>query len=709
MRTNKKSIWTRIGNRSRHLLGHSAVFVCVALFSVSCPSQLPQVMYLPFNEGTGASTADLASPGVPNSNPMLGNSNNWNTVSPYFGAAAWQPGSGANDVVQLGGTWTSSFDFTFEFAVFPAPASISSSPRLDIVHDSASYAIWLNSTLAGEYVIWIAGMPMTTPVPRNVWTFISLSFEAATGMIRQYFDGVLVETKQIFAPLFIGPGGPWVIGMHPISMMNNWEGAIDEFRVWNHVRSPGLIRAASLGEISAFDLGIGQILSPPQSLARCQYFSAAETVTVEICNPGTTTIFSGAVLPVSLHVDGALIATEFVTTTADLNPGDCMPYTFTATADLQAIGSHQVRVTVSLPGDTQVLNDQLELPFRGGGPGLVSEFPWTETFDSVVIPFSTPVTTPPYGWANSFWTFAYQPPAGISQPGIYTESDHTSGNTIFASTDVGAGTRILESPCIELNGIVNPTLAFYVNAEQFFSFAPLGTLQVDVVSVTTGIVTPAMAPLMNSGPDVWHLKRFDLTPMIGDVIYIRFTGNAGGLSVLSVDDVSIIDEALPLFGQSPQSTATLDISLSTNDHIQEVSSGEPGPYRKISADSFGVAVLDFVFSALPLQPVLLLSGDLNVAGATYPNIGQMDIGAPIDPFTGFPTALTVWGNGFAPTTGLDFLFYTDATGMLLLQAPMPPFPFPNIRRFPFGTFQAVMGLPTAPYFSLSNAVQLLFW
>jgi hypothetical protein len=58
------------------------------------------------------------------------------------------------------------------------------------------------------------------------------------------------------------------------------------------------------------------------------------------------------------------------------------------------------------------------------------------------------------------------------------------------------------------------------------------------------------------------------------------------------------------------------------------------------------------------------------------------------------------------------LFHTDVTGSLILQAMMPAFPnppFPFVHLEPFATFQAVMAVPGAPYFAISNAVELLQW
>ncbi len=709
--------------------------------TASASAQLPQVFYLPFDEGAGTSTADIAVPGLAGTNAVLTNANNWNLVDPYLGNAAWEPGQGVLDIIDLGTGHASTGGFTFEFALYPSPDPNALPPRMDVVGDNSLFAITLLRGNDGQYSFRFGSSPVNFPIgpaiPLNQWTFVSIVYEPILNLVFLYFDGMVVDSLfppfSPWGPFALNSSGFWQIGRKPFTSVHSWEGSIDEFRVWNTARSPGLVRLASKVNLinGGIDVGAGDILVPPRRLGYCQYYSTTETLTVEVCNPGLTPIIAGSAIPLTASVDGQLMLSESVILASDLNPGDFIFYTFAGTLDLSPEGLHIVRIETTYPGDSQPANNAFELDFRGGGPGVVSEFPWLETFDNFNVPFVSGTIIPSNGWnqrqgeLDAFgneedWGFFHTPSPQVPQPLIYPDNDHTSGTTsgVYATSGFAVQTITLESPCIELFGLTKPTLSFYYNLEKVFSSSPNGQLEVEVQSVTLGTTTTVFGPVSSNGPDLWQLKRIDLTPWLGQTIHINFRGSGGNTNMVSIDDVSIFDEVTPQPGQAPRlMLATLDISGTTNlggatnANVQEVTSGEGGPYRKTA---YSPSVISFDFEGLPLQPILLISGDLNVTNATYGTIGQMDIGGPLDPASGVPANLVVWGNGFAPVNTVDNLFYTDATGSLSLQVVMPLLTTPTFPTFilhgtSFGTFQALMALPTAPYVALSNAVELVQW
>ncbi len=718
------------------------VLACVILWGLTAPralGQLPQVLYLPFNEGAGAPTADLAVPGQASTNAMLTNPNSWNVVDPYLGNAAWGPSLAPStwwDIVNVGSFYATAGSFTLEFALKREPSSPFGAT--DILSEGLNLRLSLQENFGGEFRMRLGlGSNVVNdfgpPFPLLDWTYVSIVYDAPVNLLFLYFDAILVDVVfpvDIFGlpGLSLTSNGMWQIGGAPHGGFLSWNGSIDEFRVWDVARAPALIRMTSKVELAngVIDVGAGAITSPPRRLNRCQYYSSSEVLSVTVCNPGLTVIPAGSAVPMTVSVDGSVAMTESLVLANDLNPGECVPYTFVGTIDLEQPGSHLVRVTSNFPGDTQPGNDVLELDFQGGGPGVVHEFPWRETFDSDDYPFLSPsvTITPPIGWhqrqgeVNALgieeeWLFVRAPQFG-SAPSAFPSLDWTSHSDVgvYASTGLGAPFRTLESPCIELFGMTKPTLAFYYNHKKHLSSSSgPGQYRVRVHSLTTGVTTLLLSGSAG-GPDLWRLFRADLSPWIGQVIELRFRGHGGASSMMSIDDVTIFDESTSLPGQASQPLlATLDINGATNANVQEITSGENGPYH---SSNFFPAFLNYHFEGLPLMPVMLLSGDLNPRNATFPGIGQMDMGGPIDPVTGIPGGLTVWGNGFASSAGVDYLFYTDATGLLSLQATMPlfmipPFPQPLAHRIPFATFQAVMGLPAAPYFALSNAVELLQW
>ena len=160
---------------------------------------------------------------------------------------------------------------------------------------------------------------------------------------------------------------------------------------------------------------------------------------------------------------------------------------------------------------------------------------------------------------------------------------------------------------------------------------------------------------------------------------------------------------LETIGQAPRAgLSTLDIyaigkpgALSACGH--DVTSGVNGPYRTVfdQGDTF-----NFDVGGQAFQPLVLMYGDLNVQSATYgAAIGQFDIGGPVDPMTGIPSALTVFQDGtglYLPGGG----YFTDASGLNSTSYVMPFFG-PGV----LTTFQAIMYHSGG--IALSNAVQIV--
>ncbi len=702
--------------------------VCVFAWLVLVPqvrAQLPDLLYLPFNEGSGATTADMASPGIAGSNPTLSNPMAWNTMAPFAGNAAWGPDPAvANDVVTTGIFHNHVGDLTIEMAVFPGsfPAN-QQTPRFDLhaLQVGNLIPIRVRRKLGfPEIRLFFAGAGLSRevppPLPQFMWTFVSLVYDSARSEIRTYFDGEIVDTVPVSAALATGSLLQWNVGQSIGGpSCGDWQGSIDEVRVWAGVRSQSLIRAAAKDEIKNLDLAVGDFLSPPRRLARCQYYQNTESVTVDICNPGQTPIAPGSVLPLTLKLDGVTVATEFAVTSQVLNPGESFSFTFAATVDLSRAGRHFLDVSMTFTDDQQQ-NNELSLDFEGGGPGVVREFPWIEEFDSVPVSnfsFGLSSVLPP-GWFNptnepgnagfsaTDWVVINIPFPGPNPTGpvFYDRTGSAGGYVIGPAT---APNVWLQTPCIELNGVTSPDLVFYASQANYYNQAP-ASLSIEVTSLTTGMTTPIFGPVFNSGPGDWELHHVDLTPFKNETIFFTLKGMSGVINNILIDDFGIIDQATPLVGQPPQpGLATLDIDRCTNAHGQDVVSGEPGPYRRVSQYYKNI---DFTITGSPLMPFVLFSSGLNPVNATFPGIGQLDIGGPIDLLTGVPSNLFTWGNGFAQTMPIDQYFFTDATGEVVLPGELPVV-YLTQGRIPFATFQVVVARPVAPYFAISNAVQLV--
>ena len=102
------------------------------------------------------------------------------------------------------------------------------------------------------------------------------------------------------------------------------------------------------GPPPTIDVGISAILSPVSGSG----LTASETVTVTVKNFGTDPASN---IPVSFTLDGGAAVNETVTST--INGGATLDYTFIATADLSALGSHDITSCTSLTGDLNTAND----------------------------------------------------------------------------------------------------------------------------------------------------------------------------------------------------------------------------------------------------------------------------------------------------------------------------------------------------------------
>ena len=100
--------------------------------------------------------------------------------------------------------------------------------------------------------------------------------------------------------------------------------------------------------LPALDAGVSKIITPVTGVT----LSTNEVVSVKIKNFGTSAI-SG--FPVSYKINALPAVTE--TVTANINGGDSLTYTFTATADLSVLGTYNFTSYTSLVGDNTHPND----------------------------------------------------------------------------------------------------------------------------------------------------------------------------------------------------------------------------------------------------------------------------------------------------------------------------------------------------------------
>ena len=121
-------------------------------------------------------------------------------------------------------------------------------------------------------------------------------------------------------------------------------------------------------------------------------------------------------------------------------------------------------------------------------------------------------------------------------------------------------------------------------------------------------------------------------------------------------------------GQAPQpGMAVMDLNGALEPGGAPVCSGLPGPYA-VQTSVGSLASLQF--SGAAGQPIILMSGAINPGAATFPNIGQLDIGAGFDPITGLLSGITIVASGLDAGL-LNQIFVTSAMGVVDLQFTTP--------------------------------------
>jgi hypothetical protein len=151
-------------------------------------------------------------------------------------------------------------------------------------------------------------------------------------------------------------------------------------------------------------------------------------------------------IPVQFRIDGGAIISELIPSIAG---NATIQYTFTATADLSALGSHIVQVWVNYPTDSYRANDTMSMTITNSP--VISSFPHLENFES----------------GNGLWftggkksTWEYGTPASnkikSAASGIKAWKTRLVGNYNDLENSY------LYSPCYDISGMTNPTLSFSV-------------------------------------------------------------------------------------------------------------------------------------------------------------------------------------------------------------------------------------------------------
>lgn len=311
----------------------------------------------------------------------------------------------------------------------------------------------------------------------------------------------------------------------------------------------------TLGTSTSSDIGIDDIIiedkGPNDIIAKnivypidagCNY-TANENVIFKFWNDGNN-LPAGTQIPVSYDLNGNVV-NETHTTVAPFNNGDTITYTFTTGADLSANGNYTLSARADYPADVNVPNNQTpEVSFdlnNFSGTTL----PYFVNFDNQIncatsCASACNITN---GWTN----VDYDDMDWMVRSGTTTSSatgpsgDHTTGNGKYIYTETSSCNNkeaSLESPCIDLNGVNNPSFKFWYHMYG----SSMGMLHVDI-KVNNDPWTLDVIPPFTDNVNEWKQASVSLGAYNTDVIKIRLRTITGSsyTSDMALDDFEIVE------------------------------------------------------------------------------------------------------------------------------------------------------------------------
>ncbi|MCB9833875.1 MAG: hypothetical protein H6807_15545 [Planctomycetes bacterium] len=678
--------------------------------------QVPDLLYLPFNEGSGSSTADGALPGLGLAPTLVGQAG-WD-ATPMLGASALLMPAGvtSGDQVQtnqpfaLSGSWTLEFWFRNDDAA---------STTRYILGDASAGSFRCYKSGASPASVILAGtgvssLTLTAAAPLGQWVHVAFVYDDLGLELNGYVDGVFAGMKKQAANLaFSGTAASGLL-IGGYSTSSRMIGGLDELRLYSWARSADEIDRERSLELSGqvADLGIVALQAPVDSTG-CDPLGAAESIVMLVRNVGSSTLAAGTPIVASYAIDGAAPVVETFTLPGAVALSDTLPLTFALGGDLSAAGPHTIVLGCATGGDLNGVNDVLTASVRSGGDLTIASFPWLENFDASA---AINTTQPPPGWkqdqndasgTDSDWYFRSGATASANTG---PTSDYSSGAGFYAYVEDSTGNFAqvnLITPCLDLGPLAHPRLQFALHSMNGSTSGPTvneNFLSVDLIVYPGGLVTAdALGPIGDLGAS-WSLQALDLAAFAGQTIQLVFRGRSDGGSFthdIAIDDVGVFEGQVSI-GQAPRAgLAVFDLNGALSPNQGPVASGDQGPYQAL-ATAGGPFLLGF--EGEPGQPILLLFGAANPRAATYPGgIGQFDIGGAVDAF-GIPLGLQVVADGFRPWHLLWAIFNTGPSGSLALSFSAPPLP-PG----PHGALQAVLGTSQPFAVALSNSVEMTFF
>ncbi|MDR0667437.1 MAG: choice-of-anchor J domain-containing protein, partial [Prevotellaceae bacterium] len=342
--------------------------------------------------------------------------------------------------------------------------------------------------------------------------------------------------------------------------------------------------------------------------------STAEPVTVTLRNIGADTLTS---VEVTLTVDGV---PQTETVPVHIAPGATGQYTLTLTADLSAIGTHSIQVTVTAAGDANLSDNTQSISVRHCARAIA---PWTETFNSAALPdcWTALSSSGSVVWTTATGADAHSTPRAAWHN--YNEEEEEDDWLITPQTLMPASG--------------NYELSFWSRNQ---SSTDLGSNSVWVSTTGTDIADFEMiwSATRYNLPTSWTETRVDLSAYTGDTIFIAFRYRGGNAHTWALDDVAIqevvdIDLAVTnvAIRTGAELSATEPVNITLHNNGIEVTTGInliceincatytafiPGPLAALSDTTVSIPANLSLPVVYNMKVYIELPGDINPANDT---------------------------------------------------------------------------------------------
>jgi len=349
-----------------------------------------------------------------------------------------------------------------------------------------------------------------------------------------------------------------------IQLSNNYAGesVYIGFKYMGNNADGWFIDDVSVLDFSGYvDAEVASIVTPVSGIN----LSATEQVKVVVKNNGSDPLTG---FDLKLELNGATVATETYTATiASLSQAE---YTFNATLNLSAAGSHTITVTAIAEDDQVPANDSKTVTVTNTVCAPITSFPWSEGFDDGV----------PACWMN----------IDADGDGEYWESatwgDYGGVAASFSYLIIWPG--LIEFPLNPDNWLITPQLvlrdgygyelSFKVGAADTDYYAEKYSVLVSTTGTALSNFTEIHAERLTYGGSM-KTVRLDLSQYAGQSIYVAFRHwDSTDEYVLVIDDVEV--------------TERLSITENNNNNIRIYPNPSSGQVTIETSENSIVRILD---------------------------------------------------------------------------------------------------------------------